>query len=321
MKQSMLEKKRKLKPGEKIPLMYDECYKIMFCDEERLEPLTILLSRILQVRYEDLEGRISLAPLKIPNDTIGEKKPERDIVVIYRREENNKIILEVNVKERFYQSVIDRNIYYMGRTSSKGLLESESYDHIEPTFLINFNTFYVDNIHKHVFDTYYFRNEEGYVLTEKQKILNINIVACRDLWYNHSYQKIENEYEKDLVLLCASMVVDKEKEFFNCIEEVNMKGRLKRIMEEVSKRMNSNEEMYGRYVDFMEENKRINDSIINEEKTKARKQGLEEGRQLNQREMILNMYYDNVDVSNISRYANLKVEEVKHIIDSNKESF
>ena len=333
--ENMLAKKRNLKKGEKIPLMYDECYKIMFANEEKLEPLTVLLSRILQVKYEDIEGRITLAPLSIPNKTIGEKKLERDIVVYIRSEDRTKIILEVNVKERFYQTVIDRNLYYMGGISGRVLLESDSYEKIEPTFLINFNTFYVDKTNKHIFDNYYFRNEEGYILTKKQRILNINIVACRGMWYNKEYQYVNNPYEKDLILLCASMVLDKEEDFQNCIEKIEMKGNLKRMMEDVSKEMNGNEELCGRYFDFLEENKRINDSIINEERNKARKeglkkglkeglqqgiqqgleQGLEQGSLLKQKEVVLNMHKENLSLETISKYSGISINEVKKIIN------
>ena len=51
------EKIKVLKEGEKIPLCYDECFKIMFENPKRLEPLTLLLSKILDVEYEALEEK------------------------------------------------------------------------------------------------------------------------------------------------------------------------------------------------------------------------------------------------------------------------
>ena len=177
-------RKANLKPGEKVPLCYDEGFKIMFANPKILEPLTYLLSNILEVSYQELEGKIELAPLRIPNETIGEKKMERDVLVTLKEYEVGKIILEVNFKDSFFETVINRNLNYLSEVASKGLKETDTYDEIVPTLLVNFNTFYVDNIHKKKFDYYYFRNDEGHILTSKQKILNINIVDCYNAWYN-----------------------------------------------------------------------------------------------------------------------------------------
>ena len=56
--ETISEKLAKLPKDEKIPLMFDECMKIMFANPDRLEPLTLLLSRILEIKYEDLVGHI-----------------------------------------------------------------------------------------------------------------------------------------------------------------------------------------------------------------------------------------------------------------------
>lgn len=49
------------------------------------------------------------------------------------------------------------------------------------------------------------------------------------------------------------------------------------------------------------------------------KQGINEGAAESKREIIINMYNDHMDINLISKYTNLQVEEVKKIIDSNKE--
>ena len=127
----------------------------MFGNENRMEPLTFLLSKILEVDYEEIDGRIELLPLRSPNEIIGEKKMERDILVKIKGGEIGKVILEVNFKKEFYETIINRNINYLSEVASKGLKSGESYDNIIPTLLVNFNTFYVDNLHKKVFDYYY----------------------------------------------------------------------------------------------------------------------------------------------------------------------
>ena len=336
---NLLKKKKTLKPGEKIRLCYDECFKIMFGSREHLEPLTFLLSKILEVDYEELEGRIELLPLRIPNETIGEKQTERDVLVKIRDGEIGKIILEVNFKKEFYETVINRNINYLSEVASKGLKIGDSYDMIVPTLLVNFNTFYVDSIHKKIFDYYYWMNDEQHILTENQKILNINIVECYKEWYNGTYKTPRNDYEKNLILLSALIYTDKEDEFNKIIQELSANKMIKSVIKEVQTRMTEDEILTVRYVDFLEENRLINKSIINAEKKKARKIGLEEGRakglakglkkglakglaegrkegrKEGRAELIINMFKNGQSIETISKICNLKIKEVKDIID------
>ena len=123
MKQSMLNKKRNLKPGEIIKLAYDQAFKIMYGSSDHIEILTMLLSKILEVDYNDLVGKITLLPLNVQNKTIGEKKSERDVVVSVKTDKNYRIVLEVNVKKEFYESVINRYTFDI----SKKILEGKNY--------------------------------------------------------------------------------------------------------------------------------------------------------------------------------------------------
>ena len=313
------EKVFKLKKGEKIPLMFDGCMKIMFGNNDRLEPLTLLLSRILEVPYEDLDGRIEVISSKVSHKHLVEKKTDRDIVVKLISDKNQRIVIEVNVKPRKYNTVINRNLYYLNEVFTSGLEEGESYNNIENTFLINFNTFYTDNIHKKIFDYYYLMNEEGNILTEKQKILNINIARCYQEWYTKTEREFKNSYEKDLYYLCAAMVTEKEEEFRECLSKVNTSLSLKELIEKVMIDMEDKDDLKLDYYNFLEDTKRINDGIIEEEKEMAREIGLregrEEGRAENRKEMIINFNNNNVPIDVIAKSANLTIDEVKKIIN------
>lgn len=310
--------------------MYDECMKIMFLNPEHLEPITLLLSKILEVKYEDIEGKVQIKDSRVPNKTLGDKKTDRDIVVYINTKPINKIVIEINLRNKLYQSLIDRNIYYMEGLFGRGLKEIDDYSNISPTFLINLNNFYVDMYHEDILDYYYFRNKHGYILTEKQKILNINIAACKEIWYNKTYKEIKNDREKDLILLCAALTLDDIDDFNKCIDEIKIKSKIKNLMKEVSEVMNDNDDLYERYYDFMEENKRINASIISEEKANARKEGLEEGHQEghqegllegkklgyleNQKNIVLNMYKNKFSLEQIKLATDLSVDEIKRLL-------
>ena len=56
----------------------------------------------------------------------------------------------------------------MQEVATSGFEEGADFENLDITFLVNFNTFYVDKINKKVFDEYVYRNEEGYILSEKR---------------------------------------------------------------------------------------------------------------------------------------------------------
>ncbi len=114
----------------------------------------MLLSKIFKVDYELLEGKVELLPLKESTKKIGEKKSERDVVVSIKNDEIYNIILEVNVRKKFYQSTIDRNLYYTFQTAGHSLNEKETYDDMPYTFLINLNTFFINRTKQEVFEEF-----------------------------------------------------------------------------------------------------------------------------------------------------------------------
>ena len=317
MTSTSVKRKNKLKPGEKVPLMYDECAKIMFANPKHMEPLILLLSKVLRVEYEELDGKVELLPTNLPNNIIGSKKTDRDIVVYINHDIKDKIVIEVNMSRSYYETIVNKSLYYMFETSGTGLKENDKYTKIEPTFLICFNTFFVDNIHNKIFDEYYFRNDEGYILTTKTKILEINIEECYISWYNRTYKALTNIYQKDLLLLGAAMYTSKTSEFNACINEISTNKNIKDIIEEVSNKMHENEELKVRYYDFLEEYKRLEDSIIDEVTTKSKNEGIEEGAYQAKKNMILNMYNKGWDINLISEGTNLSPAKINEIIKRN----
>jgi hypothetical protein len=73
---------------------------------------------------------------------------------------------------------------------------------------------------------------------------------------------------------------------------VDTNHNIKDIIEKASKVMNEKDDIKLRYYDFLEEQRRINDSIINEVKTS----GIKEGIQQTKVEMILNMHNKNISL-------------------------
>ncbi len=276
-KQPMLKRKRNLKPGEIIPLKFDEAFKMMYANPKYMEILTLLISRILKVDYAEIEGKIELAPTSIPNHTLGEVKSNRDIVVSVRTSPEYKIIMEINIRHEFYQHVINRNLYYAFQMSGGGLEESKNYEDMNITYQVNFNNFFADQIHKPAIDLYNLQNKDGYTLTDYFKVLHVNIEECYRLWYNKSYKGMFEPYEEDLLLLSAAMNMKSEEEFNSCLEEVRTRPEIIELMEKVIVDMTKDEEMWGRWYNKEEEEAKIIEGIKIEIMRKIAKGDIQDG--------------------------------------------
>ena len=104
--------------------------------------------------------------------------------------------------------------------------------------------------------------------------------------------------------------------------------------------MNKDSDLVNGYYNWKEEQDKINNGIINEVKRKSLKEGLKQGIQqgieqgieqgiqqgieqgieqginITKKEMIINMYNDNLPMNVISKYTNLSVQEVEEILNN-----
>ena len=307
--EKILNRKENLKKKDMMCLKFDKAFHIMYANEEHLETLTVLLSKVLKIDYKLLEGNITLLQRKSPSETVDEKECEKDVVVSVKTDKDYRIVLEVNVKTGFFKSVLERNMYYMFNEGGHTLKKGTEYNKMPYTVLINFNTFFVNDEQKDIIEKFYFRDKYGFVLTEKSVNYNINIEECYNLWYTNDYEGKFEPYEEDLMLLCAAMMVDNQDDFHNIVSMVRMRPEIKELMEKVVREMNDDERLVTEYRSWKEEEELINKAIINE----VREKSIEETK----KEMVLNMHKDNLDIDLIAKYANLTLEEVKEIIDNN----
>ena len=93
---------------------------------------------------------VSLLPLESTNKTVDEKKCEKDVRVSVKADRDYNITIEVNIRAKKYQNIIDRNIYYMHKDSGHILKEGMDYDDIPYTILINFNNFFINLFGPHL---------------------------------------------------------------------------------------------------------------------------------------------------------------------------
>ena len=128
-------------------------------------------------------------------------------------------------------------------------------------------------------------------------------------------KKIRSKLNVLLLVLITLLVLyfSLKDDFHNIVSEVRMKPEIKELMEGIVRKMNSDESLVTEYRSWKEENRLINEAIINEVSEKRFTEGIAK----NRKEMVLNMHNKNISLDIIAERANLTLEEVKEIIDNN----
>ena len=312
----MIKKELKHK-GEIMLQSYDEAFKIMYGNPENIEVTTLLVSKLLNIDYKKLEGNVEILLPKTPNELIGEKLSERDVVVKVDTTNKYKLVIEVNVREKAYRNILDRNLYYLSEVFSKGLKQKSNYEELVSTYLINLNTFVVSKESK-VIDEYLLRNEEGEVYSDKIKILCINLEECLKLWYNKKYEEERYKEYRDIILLCASMRVNNMNEYEKIINEIEVNNKVKGIMKGVTYKMNNDDELWTRYISKEEDEKMILNGIIEEERETSHAKGKEEGVLQTKKDMVISFYKNGASLELIEKSTGISKEEIEEIIKENE---
>ena len=185
--------------------------------------------------------------------------------------------------------------------------------------MLEFNPYFIDKDHKEFYEEYQLRNKYGHILTENVKIININVVECRKLWYYNTYKSAEfDDHEKDLILLGALLSAKNIEEVDRCLKDINTTLEIKKLIKGVIVKMNNNDEAWGRFYDPEEERKRLNDSALAYSHKRGLKEGKEIGLKQKEQEMVLAMYGQNATFDFISKVSGLSQEEVEKIINNSK---
>ena len=80
---------------------------------------------------------------------------------------------------------------------------------------------------------------------------------------------------------------------------------IKELIEGVLDNINKDLTLVSGYYNWRDEQDKMNKSIINEVKRKSLKEGIEQGIQKNQREIVINMYKKNISFDDMTELTNL----------------
>ncbi len=324
------------------PLMKDENFKIMF---NRKEPLTVLVSRVLELPYEDVEGKVETKPLTEPKKEKGKKKEERDLVASVSLASPTKIIIEVTYDARCinnkgdyfldnredWKGKVKRNVHYLSESVTNSIEKGETFEKIVRTILVDFTPYFLDSNYKEAIERCFMTTSHGKKITDLLEYININVVECAKLCYNGTYKRKKyNKFEKDLIVLGALIQARGEDEAKGFIKRINISKEIQESIKGVLEDMSKDDLKWGRSYDPEEEKERIYQTAINLAKNDGREEGkqiglelgiergIERGIEQKEQEIIMSMYKKGYELSEISQILNLNISKVEQIIaDSN----
>ena len=324
-----------------VPIAFDDIFKVVFGREENADITAYLISLLLKIPYEKVKGKIKFKSTSHNKRMVNEKNSEKDIVFIVDLSEPLKINLEMNRCDSIEQTVIDRNTYFLANLFGSGLRIKNEYKEIKTTIQYNFNLDYVDKLSEELVDEYLYRNIRGHVLTEKNKIVHINIYKMAKLWYSNEYKKFK-EISPILFGISALILETDKNKFEKLVESIKMDKEIKEQLERVVMDLNIDDELVTKYYDLEEERRKMNEAIMDDKIARIEKerkeiwkqeglkegikqgieqgiekgieQGIEQGILKNKMDMVINMYNKNYDINTIADLTTLTEEEVNKII-------
>ena len=184
-------------------------------------------------------------------------------------------------------------------------------DELIYTYQFRFNPYYI-NGNKEEFDEYYIMNKDGDKLTEKFKIVNLNVAKMSKMWYDKTYQEKE-DCRKELYWFTA-LIWETDKLKFNellnnTLIDKEVTEKIRRIVEY----MNSEGALYTYHVDLETDNRLYWEAKMK----KASKEALSQGIEQKEQEMVMNMYSKGWSLELIAEGCNLSIDDVKDIIQKN----
>ncbi|MDO4975140.1 MAG: hypothetical protein Q4E61_02335 [Alphaproteobacteria bacterium] len=196
----------------------------------------------------------------------------------------------MELNNRKSQGIIDRNIVYVCEVHGKQLnYKDNEYSDISRTIQINLNNFKCNKNGKLV-DTYYLRNEDGEVLTEKFRIDYVDLVNAKE--------------EEKLAKFCRAINAETMADFKKEIGGIMEKEAEDKLIDEVDK-YSRDDEVIALYSAYSREELEKN-TLLKE----AKEDGIALGKTEANIETAKNLLKMNMSINDISKATGLSEEEI-----------
>ena len=215
-----------------IIMGFDPLFKKMFGDVNYTNKAAAIIGIILNIPFEKIKDRVEILNNEKVRINKKDKPQEQDVLVHIRlKSEKYFVNLEANING-YNEEGINRNTGYIANTYSRQLDKKEKYKYLEPVIQINFNSsssrIKNKGLNKPI-DIFLLRNDDGMVLTQMIKIINVDIDMCYDMWYNRDIEKFTS-CEQNIIKIGALHKVGNDELFRKCLGDIDMDEHVKEKM-------------------------------------------------------------------------------------------
>ena len=283
-----------LKRDELLEIRGDRIFHDLF-NENEMDTIEWIVMKILDCRYEDIHGNVSVGNIRSTNMMKDDKEKYLDLVVNYHNQ-----IIDIELNNNTSGEYL-RNACYIGNRVINSYLVGDDYNKVTQGILVNLNWFrenefkkYPESVVETIWEYPSLKEDKPNYLI---KFINVNLGSFKNICY-------DNLEKRDIVW--KLFTINKKEELESLVKDEkllkNYQNKLHRL---------SQDKEYCRMIwdDRLEENLRKHDEYAD---------GKNDGIEQKQNEMIINMYKDKLDINTISKYANISVSEVEDIIDKYK---
>ena len=309
---------KKLQEGEIVPITFDYVFTNIFNNSNNMIILENFLSCYLGVDVNKIRGKVEIV--------------NRNLIIEHKKEANKQIDLLVDIEgekvnielqNKMSEGIMNRNIVFASKIHAGQLQTGDSkYANIKRTLQINLTR----KTNKQLKEKYYFRNEEGKILTEKIEIDLVDMEIAREICYTKD--------ETKLARWCMVFMATKEEELNQALGEDLMENQACNLLKEEIDKYSKDEEvivMYSEYTKEELERQSVFEEELEREKKKAIEQGMqqgieqgieqgiqqgiqqgmEQGERKKQIEIARQMIEDAMPLEHIVKYTKLSIEEIK----------
>ena len=264
-------------------LMYDSIFKTIVANPNDTRLLDYILSDILEEKVHIIKF--------IPTELKIRRKPERVKVTDLIVESSNDKHILVELNSNFSSSTKVRNLSYYASYYSQIIEKSEEYSEDIETVLINLNKDNKDKLSK---KTYLIKcNEDESIYTNTFKIINVNLVKYKKLWYDECIKG--NKEHIHLVMLNAKM------------DEMKELGKKDKVVKEFEERMLTltKDGVVINHLSYEEDQEKLKRSEIHE----ARDEGIAEEKD----NIAINLLKMNMNIKDIKKATGLTEQAIEKL--------
>ena len=296
-------RKKILKEGEIIPLIYDFSFTEIFNNVKNLPILERFISDYMVLDLRDVKGNIEIVSRRLPSKNKKEIRKEVDIILNYKGE---KIEIELNGFGP-YKRVNDRNLVYISKILGENY---EIGEEIKKAHQINISNYPCNE--KKLINEYYLleKDNKEEIFSEKLQIDQIDVSKCIDKCYN-----FKDEREKRIAKWIKLFLSNNLEELSKIGEEILEKEELEELkdnLEELSidKGMVDIMKRYEDNFDLYDDAKELGFESGVEQ---GIEQGIEQGSKEKTIEIVKKLFEKDMDIETISEITNLSVKEIEEI--------